>query len=78
MCQDKSRKNRPLTEFKNTNTVVLSVAGGALGVLLGILIPTFVSQYFPAIQTDITLCSSGLAFGFSIFFGMNKLFHTGD
>ena len=69
MCQDKSRKNRQLTEL-TVNTVVLSVGDGALGVLLGILIPNFVSQYFPEIQTVITLWSLELAFGVSVFVGV--------
>ena len=50
-------------------TVILSGAGGALGVLLGVLIP-FVVSYAAGMKTIITLWSPVLAFGISALVGV--------
>ncbi|MEI2724223.1 MAG: FtsX-like permease family protein [Verrucomicrobiota bacterium] len=50
-------------------TVILSGAGGALGVLLGVIIP-FVVSYAAGMKTIITFWSPVLAFGISALVGV--------
>jgi putative ABC transport system permease protein len=50
-------------------TVLLSVSGGGIGLLLGVLIPAVVSRVFN-MQTVVTPWSLGLAFGISAFVGI--------
>ena len=50
-------------------TVLLSVSGGGIGLLLGVLIPAIVSRVFK-MQTVVTPWSLGLAFGISAFVGI--------
>ncbi|MDP7245940.1 MAG: ABC transporter permease [Planctomycetota bacterium] len=50
-------------------TVVLSVGGGILGILLGVSIPAFV-EYFADMRTIVTFSAPILAFGISVSIGL--------
>ena len=63
-----ARRRHIIVQFL-VETVVLSVSGGLIGLLLGVLIPMAVSRMFD-MQTVVTPWSLGLAFGISAFVGI--------
>ncbi len=62
-------KKRHIVEQFLSETVLLSVCGGVLGIVLGLSAPFFVT-YFAGMQTIVTLWSLVLAFGISALVGL--------
>lgn len=63
-----ARRRHIIVQFL-TETVLLSVSGGLIGLILGVLIPMAVSHFFD-MQTVVTPWSLGLAFGISALVGV--------
>lgn len=74
-------KKRHIIEQFLTETVLLSVSGGLLGIIIGVLAPYFVT-YFAKMATIVTLWSLILAFGISaavgIIFGIYPAYHAAN
>ena len=74
-------KRRHIVEQFLTETVMLSLSGGLLGIILGIVAPYFVS-HFAKMATIVTLWSLLLAFGISVavgvIFGIYPAYHAAN